>query len=63
MNLKLLPAHNGKHVTKITTTSGVVGVFASDVPAGAIEVMLARALKRQKEMSQTAVRLARSQDK
>jgi len=31
------PAIEGKHVEKITLADGVVGLLASDVPAGALE--------------------------
>ena len=32
-----IPAHNGKHVTKITLQDGTVGWIASDVPMKALE--------------------------
>ncbi len=37
MDSKIIPAHNGKFVTKLTTPDGVVGYVASDVPMAALE--------------------------
>jgi hypothetical protein len=37
MESQIIPAHNGKYVTKITTPNGTVGYVASDVPMSAIE--------------------------
>ena len=50
MDSQIIPAQNGKFVTKIRTPSGVVGVVASDVSEKGVEGLLNRLLARQLEL-------------
>lgn len=53
-SVEVIPAQNGKYVTKIVTASGVVGIFASDVPLAAIEGLHRKLLARLKKLNQAA---------
>lgn len=45
-----IPAHNGKHVTKIALENGTVGWLASDVPMTALEGLMRKLLRRQAKL-------------
>jgi hypothetical protein len=50
MDSKIIPAHNGKHVTKIKTPNGTVGYVASDVPMAAIEGLYRKLMARRSKL-------------
>lgn len=50
--VEVIPAQNGKNVTKIVTASGVVGFIASDVPVAAIEGLYQKLLVQREKLNQ-----------
>lgn len=51
--VEVIPAHNGKHATKIVTAVGVVGLISSDVPLAAIQGLYQKLLLQQGILNQT----------
>jgi len=52
-SIEVITAQNGKQVTKIVTTSGVVGFIAADVPLAAIEGLYKKLLLTQEKLNKT----------
>lgn len=52
MDLKVTKARAGKHGTKLTTTTGVVGYVAPDVPTAALEGLLGKLLAKAVDLKQ-----------